>query len=68
MNLLSKVGAALRAGRSVTTIDRALAAGEIKPQRIGGRILFDVAEVDRWLGTRQLPVCDRPETIMGNRG
>jgi hypothetical protein len=40
---LTKELAALRADRSVATLDRALARGQITPTRIGKRVLFDPA-------------------------
>ena len=68
MTLVPKPAVALRAQRSVATVDRAVAAGELRPHRVGRRTLFDLSEVDRWITSRTLPVATAAEMMAALRG
>lgn len=53
---LTRELAAAHARVSIATLARAMALGEIKGERIGRRMLFDPAEVARWIAARELPI------------
>ena len=46
--LLSRPEAAKRLSVSVHSVDRAIARGELKSKRLGGRVLVPVAEIERY--------------------
>jgi excisionase family DNA binding protein len=43
---------AARIGKSATVVQRAVQAGELSATRIGGRLYFEPADVDRWAAAR----------------
>jgi excisionase family DNA binding protein len=51
--LLSRPEAAKRLNISLHSVDRAIARGELKSKRLGGRVLVPVAEIKRYAQGRQ---------------
>lgn len=49
---LTVADAAARVGKSATVVQRAVQDGELRAVRIGTRLYFEPADVDRWAASR----------------
>jgi excisionase family DNA binding protein len=65
---VSKAEAAALAGTSVRTIERAVAAGELKVEREdnGRRVSINRADLVQWIGKRGLRVCNLSEPSLAS--